>query len=143
MGRLPEIESPKASSADALRGAIACLIAVPEAREIMRDMVRGLLAEELAQGEVMEQLQGVVRSEAKEIAKQALWSKSPIRKQVSTKKAADILGYHPKYLCRHAGKWGLTKVYMSNRSCRFYLDEIEALMEERGWLPDKSPACVA
>jgi len=44
-----------------------------------------------------------------------------------------MLGYHPKHLCRNAEKWNLTKIHMSSRSSRFYLDEIEALHKERAW----------
>jgi len=58
---------------------------------------------------------------------------SPGRRQISTREAARILSYHPKYLCRNAEKWNLTKIHMSSRSCRFYLDEIEALQKERAW----------
>ena len=51
------------------------------------------------------------------------------RIKISTKRAATILGYHPKYFARKATDWGLTKIYMSSRSCRYYLDEIEHLAE--------------
>ena len=43
---------------------------------------------------------------------------------LSTREAAKRLGYHPKYLLRRAKKLGLTKIYMSSRSCRFDEEEL-------------------
>ena len=56
------------------------------------------------------------------------------RVKISTRKAAMLLGYHPKYLGRKASAWGLTKIYMSSRSCRYYLDEVEELANKRALL---------
>lgn len=56
------------------------------------------------------------------------------RLQISTLRAARILGYHPKYFCQKGAEWGLTKIYMSSRSVRWYLDEVECLAESRSQL---------
>ena len=48
---------------------------------------------------------------------------------LSTREAAKRLGYHPKYLLRRAKKLGLTKIYMSSRSCRFEESQVEAVIK--------------
>ncbi|QYY35453.1 MULTISPECIES: hypothetical protein [Cerasicoccaceae] len=54
------------------------------------------------------------------------------RQQISGRDAARILGYNPRYFSRRAKDWGLTKIRMSRTSCRYYLDEVNRIAEERG-----------
>ena len=58
-------------------------------------------------------------------------NKSEGRITITARQAAKILGYHPKYFSRKARDWGLSKIYMSCRSCRYYLDEIDNLTKSR------------
>ncbi len=55
------------------------------------------------------------------------------RRQISTRQAAEILGYHPKTLLRRASEWGLAKIHMSARTVFFFEDEIRGLQQDRSY----------
>lgn len=80
---------------------------------------------------VAEDLAEIVAREIEKRIPQKPKERNGDREQINTARAAKILGYHPKYFCQKGAEWGQTKIHMSRRSVRWYLDEIEGLAESR------------
>ena len=102
-------------------------------RKAITNAVKEAFRDESFLREIKTRLESVQEGSQPREMSRTVSTNETVRRQISTKEAANMLGYHPKYFGRKALDWQLTKIYMSPRSCRYYLDEIEALMKERSF----------